>query len=419
MSLPLFPDREPEQLAPPEPAAPVVLSVSQLTSAIKNTLEGTFPAVWVAGEISNFSKPQSGHCYFTLKDEDAQIRAVVWRSSARALSCELHDGMEVVCQGSLDVYAPRGSYQLIVSKIEPLGLGALQQRLKQLMQRLSAEGCFDAARKRPLPRFPRRIAVVTSPTSAAVRDFLQVMSRRWRGVDVLIVPARVQGDGSAEEIARAIGQVNRLRTAIDTLVVCRGGGSLEDLWSFNEEVVVRAICASRIPVVSAVGHEIDVTLADLAADVRALTPSEAAELCVPARADLAAALADRRQRLSGALRNRALTARRRLEALAAARVLRRPEERVHALMQGLDDLQGRARRAMGHRLLHARHRAGALADQLDSLSPLKVLARGYSLTERADSGQIIRDAGQLAAGDTLRTRFGKGQAISRVVDVDE
>ncbi len=248
--------------------AQTVLSVSQLTAEIKDLLESAYPEVWVSGEISNFSRPQSGHCYFTLKDDEAQIRAVMWRMTAARVRFDLEDGLEVVCRGALDVYAPRGSYQLVVQQIEPKGLGALEQALRKLRARLAAEGLFDPGRKRPLPRFPRRIAVVTSPTGAAVRDFLEVLRRRWRGADVLVVPVRVQGEGSAAEIAAAIQMVNRLATPVDVLVVARGGGSLEDLWSFNEEIVVRAIHASQVPVVSGVGHEIDVTLADLVADVR-------------------------------------------------------------------------------------------------------------------------------------------------------
>ena len=256
------------------PSSPPVLTVSALTLLIKEVVEGSFPLVWVSGEISNFSRPQSGHCYLTLKDDQAQIRAVIWRGTAATIRCDLHDGLEVICRGHLDLYALRGSYQLVVDELQPKGLGALEQALRRLREKLAAEGLFDRGRKRPFPTFPRRIAVITSPTGAAIRDFLQVLNRRWRGCDVLIVPVRVQGVGSAEEIARAIATVNRLLSPVDVLVVARGGGSLEDLWAFNEEPVVRAIAASRIPVVSGVGHEIDVTLADLAADLRALTPAK-------------------------------------------------------------------------------------------------------------------------------------------------
>jgi len=269
---------------------PRVLSVSEFTARLKQLLEESFPEVWVVGEISGLARPASGHIYFTLKDDQAQLRAVVWRSTARRLGFELEDGLEVVCGGYLEVYAPRGTYQLIVEQVEARGMGALERAFRRLYERLSREGLFDRQRKRPLPPLVRRIAVVTSPTGAAIRDFLQVLSRRWAGADVLIVPSRVQGEGAAEELAAAVAAVNRLRPAPDCLVLARGGGSLEDLWAFNEEVLLRAIVASRVPVVSAVGHEIDVTLSDLAADVRALTPSEAAELLAPEAEELLARL---------------------------------------------------------------------------------------------------------------------------------
>ena len=285
------------------------LSVSQLTAQVKDLLEGSFPSVWVEGEISNLSRPQSGHCYLSIKDERAQLRAVLWRGTAERLPVKLVDGMEVICQGGLDVYAPRGSYQLVIRKVLPKGEGGLQKALRRLRDKLSAEGLFDKSQKKPLPRFPRRIAVVTSPTGAAIHDFLQVLQRRWRHADVLLVPVRVQGSDAAAEIATAIEQVNLLREPVDVIVVGRGGGSLEDLWAFNEEPLVRAIYASKIPVISAVGHEIDVTLADLVADIRALTPSEAAELVVPDEGEIISLLHNLLQRLAAGLRGRALAAR--------------------------------------------------------------------------------------------------------------
>ncbi|MGD9721660.1 MAG: exodeoxyribonuclease VII large subunit [Pirellulales bacterium] len=396
---------------------PPVLSVSELTRRIKDSLETQFPAVWVSGEISNFSRPQSGHCYLTLKDDGAQIRAVIWRQAASRVKFQLDDGLEVVCQGYLDVYAPRGSYQLVVQQIEPLGIGALELALRQLRERLAAEGLFEPARKRPLPRFPRRIAFVTSPTGAAVRDFLEVLRRRWSGVHVLIVPARVQGEGAAAEIAAGIELVNRLAVDVDVLVVGRGGGSLEDLWAFNEEVVVRAIHASRIPVVSAVGHEIDVTLSDLVADVRALTPSEAAERIVPLAEEIRGYLAGQQRRMTAALRARAAHAAARLEALAGSRALRRPLERVQLLSRALDELSARSRRAVERRLEFARSHLDTRAASLESLSPLAVLGRGYSLTSRLEDGTMVRSAQQTRVGDRLRTRLAKGELVSRVEEI--
>jgi exodeoxyribonuclease VII large subunit len=398
---------------------PEILSVSELTARIKDVLEATFPAVWVAGEIGDLARPRSGHCYFTLKDAQAQLPAVIWRTTASRLRFELHDGLEVTCRGRLEVYAPRGRYQLIVEAIEPRGIGALELAFRQLHERLSKEGLFDPARKRPLPRFPRRIAVVTSPSGAALRDFLEVLRRRWRGADVLVVPVRVQGEGAGEEIAAAIRLVNRLSAPVDCLVVTRGGGSLEDLWAFNEEVVVRSIVASRIPVVSGVGHEIDVTLADLAADVRALTPSEAAERVVPAAEELGQTLRQYHRRLAAAIRSRAAEAGRRWGSLATHRLFRQPLTLVHDLARRLDELEARSQRLVREGALRARSRVEALAARLNSLSPLAVLGRGYSLTRRVSDGQVVRDADELAHGDDIKTRFARGQAISRVERVEE
>ncbi len=396
-----------------------VLSVWELTAQIKNLLETSLPTVWVAGEMSNLARPRSGHVYLTLKDERAQLRAVIWRNTASGLPFDLADGLEVICRGHIDLYAPRGTYQLIIERIEPKGIGALELALRQLRERLAKEGLFDPQRKRPLPAFAQHIAVVTSPTGAAIHDFLQVLARRWRGADVLIAPARVQGEGAAEEIAAAIEALNRLNVPLDCLVVTRGGGSLEDLWAFNEEVVVRAIAASRIPVISAVGHEIDVTLSDLAADVRALTPSEAAELVAPASEELVAGLKQYQSRLLAALRSRQAAARLKLDALAGHHVLRRPYQRIEDLARRLDELEGRAVRSVRGRLKAARGQTEAMASRLQTLSPLDVLGRGYSLTQRTSDGRVIRDAAELTPGQQITTRFARGRAISRVEQIDE
>ncbi|MGQ9576031.1 MAG: exodeoxyribonuclease VII large subunit [Thermoguttaceae bacterium] len=395
-----------------------VLSVSELTALVEGVLEDAFPDVWVAGEISDLARPQSGHCYFTLKDAGAQIAALIWRSAAAQVRFDLRDGLEVVCHGHLEVYAPRGRYQLIVEEIIPRGIGALELALRQLRDRLAREGLFDPARKRPLPPFPRKIAVVTSPTGAALRDFLEVLRRRWQAVDVLVVPARVQGEGAAQQIAAAIAAVNRLTVPIDCLVVTRGGGSLEDLWAFNEEVVVRAIRASRIPVVSGVGHEIDVTLADLAADVRALTPSEAAERVAPAAEEIAAQLRQYAARLAGVIRSRLAAARSRWEALAASPALSRPLARLHDQARRIDELESRLLAAVRQHLRDGLRTADGLAARLDSLSPLAVLRRGFSLTERVRDGRLVRDVSQIALGEPLRTRFARGQAVSRVEQIE-
>ena len=407
-------------MLPPTPSAERPLSVWELTAQIKDLMEAAFPEVWVAGEVSNFARPQSGHCYLTLKDDRAQLRAVMWRGVAVRLRFDLHDGLEVICRGHLDVYAARGSYQLIIEDIVPRGMGALELALRQLREKLAREGLFDPARKRPLPPFVRRIAVVTSPTGAAIRDFLQVLARRWRGADVLVVPVRVQGEGAAAEIAAAIETVNRLNELrpIDCIVVTRGGGSMEDLWAFNEERVVRAIVASRIPVISAIGHEIDVTLSDLAADVRALTPSEAAELVAPAAEELVADLRQVERRLAAALRSRAESSRARLEGIARHTVFRRPFQRIFELGRRLDELDVRTLRAIRGVLRHARQQTDTAAGRLESLSPLAVLGRGYSLTQRTADGQLIRTAAELSPGQQITTRFARGQTISRVEQVE-
>lgn len=395
------------------------LSVSQLTGQLKGLVEESFPGMWVAGEVSNFSRPQSGHCYFTLKDDQAQIRAVMWRGSATRLDFQMTDGLELVCFGRLDVYAPRGSYQLVVDRAHPQGVGALELALRQLRDKLAAEGLFDPERKRPLPKFPRRIGFVTSPTGAAIRDFLEVLRRRWTGIEVIVIPARVQGDGAAAEIAAGIKAANRIQPPLDALVVGRGGGSLEDLWCFNEEPVVRAIAASRIPTISAVGHEIDVSLSDLAADVRALTPSEAAERVVPAAEEVLARLTRTGDRLHGTVRRLVQMHAQRLEMLARRRPFAHPHSHVEDRVRMADELDARARRGIQNLLTTRSHRLANLAGKLESLSPLAVLGRGYSVTQDARTGKVIRSAHQVKPKQQLRTRLAEGEVLSVVQEISE
>jgi exodeoxyribonuclease VII large subunit len=401
------------------PTTEEILSVSQLSARLKGVMEENFPSVWVAGEISNYSQPQSGHCYFTLKDDGAQLRAVMWRNTAARLKLALHDGIEVVCRGRLDLYPPRGSYQLVVDELQPKGMGALELALRQRREKLAAEGLFDSVRKRRLPTFPRRIGVVTSPTGAAIRDFLQVMHRRWRGVEVLIFPARVQGDGAAEEIVAGIRAANKVQPKIDVLVVTRGGGSLEDLWCFNEESVVRAIAASKVPTISGIGHEIDVTLADLVADVRALTPSEAAERVVPSAADLNDAVRSLQHRLNTALATLLAHARHRLDALASRPSLCRPLEAIHLRGRRLDELALRLKSASQGMLRDRRSALETMAGKLESLSPLGVLGRGYSLTFREGGSKLITSTEKLKAGQRIVTRFLQGTAVSVVDRIED
>jgi exodeoxyribonuclease VII large subunit len=399
-------------------AAQQTLSVSQLTAQIKNALEGEFPSVWVSGEISNHTRPRSGHSYFTLKDEQAQISAVMWRGTTARLKFDLADGLDVICHGHVDVYAPHGKYQLVVDELQLKGMGALELALRKLREKLAAEGLFDPSRKRKLPAFPRLVAFVTSPTGAAVRDFLEVLRRRWRGVDVLVIPARVQGKGAAAEIVAGIRLANRLSTPPDVLVVGRGGGSLEDLWAFNEEPVVRAIAASRIPTISAVGHEIDVTLADLAADVRALTPSEAAERVVPAVEEIAGRMRGFQQRLRHAAHRRVMWLRARWEGLAAQRPFRRPFDLVHDRSRRVDEFALQSNAAVQRILRDRQNRLAMMAGKIESLSPLEVLARGYTITQDARSGIVIRSPSQLHVGQLMVTRFATGEAASKVESIN-
>src|SRR3984885_2536867 len=314
-----------------------LLSIGELSRRLKALVEMSFPYVCVEGEISNLSRAASGHVYFTLRDEGAQIRGVLWRSAAVRVRFDLHDGLHVVAAGPLEVYTARGSYQLVVERLIPQGIGPLELAFRQRYEKLAAEGLFAEERKRPLPRFPRRIALVTSPTGAAVRDLLQVITRRWPACDLVIVPVPVQGEQAAPAIAGGLRAAAAL-PRVDVIVTGCGGGSLEDLWAFNEEIVARAIFNSPIPVVSAVGHEIDVTIADLVADRRALTPSEAGELVVPQRADVLSDLAHLGVRMQSAVaevvRRRRLT----VEALAGSRAISRPLDRIRELERSVDDL---------------------------------------------------------------------------------
>ncbi len=388
-----------------------ILTVTQLTHQIKDLLEGTFPDVWVEGEISNLTAPQSGHIYFTLKDEQAQVRAVLFRSSQRHLKFTLQHGMSVICRGRVSLYEPRGEYQVIVEYIEPKGVGALQRAYEELKARLEREGLFDLERKRPLPVLPRRIGVVTSPTGAAIRDILRVIRRRHPRVEILIYPVPVQGPEAAPAIAQAIAYFNRERN-VDVMIVGRGGGSLEDLWAFNEEVVARAIFSSGIPVISAVGHETDFTIADFVADLRAPTPSAAAEMVVESEEHLRAAVHGLRSRLGLAIRSDLDQARSRLD--HAVRLLGDPRKRTQEYGQRIDELQSRLAYGLRNVLRHGRAHLGSMTAALDHLNPLAILSRGYSVTRREPAGTIVRDAGTVRPGDKIRTQVFKGVILSRV-----
>ena len=396
-----------------EPETPPILSVSDLNAAAKDLLGDVFSDVWVAGEVSDLSRPSSGHLYFSLKDEQAAIRAVVWRSTVARMPFQIEDGQQLLCRGKIDLYVVRGSYQLVITRAEPHGVGELQLAFEQLKNRLSAEGIFDDQHKQLTPWLPRKIAFVTSPSGAAIRDFLEVIRRRWSNVHVVVIPTRVQGPGAAAEIAAGIRTANALTDVPDLLVVGRGGGSMEDLWCFNEEEVVRAIFASDIPVISAVGQEIDVTLSDLVADRRALTPSEAAELAVPSEADVRAALAGAQQRLAGTLQNRVGQARQQLKTLSSRPVLQRPEELVEQRARLVDDWEQRLLRGIGEHVGGGREKVALASAGLNALSPLGVLERGYCVTQDT-SGKVIQNITALSEGMTIVTRLNDGRVYSTV-----
>jgi exodeoxyribonuclease VII large subunit len=393
-----------------------VYTVSSLTAEVKAVLEDGFSAIWVEGEVSNFKHHTSGHMYFTLKDAEAQIRAVMFRGNNRLLKFQPKDGLAVLMFGTVTVYERRGEYQVNVEFMEPKGVGALQLAFEQLKASLEAEGLFDTARKRPLPRLPRRIGIITSPTGAVIRDMLTIIGRRFPGLAILIHPVQVQGETAAQEIAAALARLGR-RPDLDVLIVARGGGSLEDLWAFNEEIVARAIAASPIPVISAVGHETDVTIADFVADLRAPTPSAAAELVVAQRDELRLRvdeLAARTQTvIQGALtahRERLQMLGRHLAVLSPVAQVRRQAERLGGIRQRLFAWWGMARMLRQERLR-------VLAGKLESLSPLAILARGYSICFALPGRQVVKAVGDVPAGSQVAVRLFRGELTCVVREV--
>ncbi|HVG35561.1 MAG TPA: exodeoxyribonuclease VII large subunit [Pyrinomonadaceae bacterium] len=444
------------------------LTVSELTQQVRAAVETRFRSVWVEGEVSNFRAHTSGHWYFTIKDETAQLRATCFRNTNRAIRFRPTDGLQVRARGRLTVYEPRGEYELEVEGLDPVGAGALRVAFEQMRERLSSEGLFDEERKRPLPLFPRRIGIVTSASGAALRDILTVISRRTRTVDVLIAPARVQGVGAALEIVRAIELLNRYHLeataagradeGVDAIIVGRGGGSIEDLWAFNEEAVARAIASSAIPVISAVGHETDTTIADFAADVRAATPSAAAELVAAREDELEALVFNHTRDLVRAIRFRIMDERSRVAEAAMSQgfddvrarlrhtgaTLLETRHRIETLVNRATALARRRTDALSCRLSPARlaarvaesrvrfavlcaardaaarsrldderARLAVMVASLDALSPLAVLKRGYALA-RDREGRLVRDARELKVGDTLKLRLAVGAVTARV-----
>jgi len=430
-----------------------------LTGLLRTSIEAQFSDIWLEGELSNLRAPGSGHVYCTLKDKTSQIRAVLFRSTAVRLRFALQEGLQVIVRGRLTVYEPRGEYQIVLDTVEPKGIGALQLAFEQLKERLATEGLFDQDRKKSIPAFPRTVGVVTSLTGAAIRDILAVLRRRWPTLHILIAPVQVQGGHAGRQIAEALTSLNSLGS-VDVIIVGRGGGSLEDLWSFNEEIVVRAIAASHVPVVSAVGHEIDVTLADFVADLRAPTPSAAAEAVVPVLAEIVERLRELKVRLGQVMLRNCAFERQRLDAGirgvtdvrfrlqdAAQRtddrvdrlhemvqqLLMAGRERVHGVQRDLSGLnpilaikQGlatvpqfskRLEGQMGVMLAQHRHRIHATLAQLNTLSPLAILGRGYSILQTVPAGQILHRANDVRVGQELEAQLASGRLSCTVTQV--
>ena len=438
-----------------------ILTVSELTGRLRDLIEEAFDAVWLVGEISNLRQPSSGHFYFTLKDRQAQVRAVMFRTKRRYLAFDPEDGREVLVRGRLSVYEPRGEYQVVVDYMEPRGEGALRLAFEQLKDRLAQEGLFDQERKKKLPFLPQRVALVTSPTGAAVRDFIHVSRRRFENVGLFVYPVRVQGEEAAGEIARAVSDLNQWG-GFDLMVLTRGGGSLEDLWAFNEEVVARAVAASKIPVVSAVGHEVDFTICDFVADLRAPTPSGAAEMIFREKKALASHLQGASRRLSAAMRGLVQLQRERLshfqtkmgdpgkivsefrltldertefmirhlqETMAGHhRALVEAESRLGSVNPGVRLTIQRSRLEDHRRTLArtgrqvprlARERLAGLAGRLGDLNPLAVLERGYALVQRKPDLAALRSSREVAPGDEIRIRLAQGALDASVDEVLE
>jgi len=404
------------EMIPPAGTGKKVLSVSELTREIKSLLENRFSHVWVEGEISGFKHHQSGHIYFSLKDDKALLKAVFFSRYHHDVRFDLEDGLKVICYGKISVYEVRGEYQIYVERIEPKGLGALQLAFEQLKAKLSQEGLFDPGRKRPIPPYPRKVGIVTSPTGAAIRDILNIVDRRFAGIHILINPVRVQGEGSADEIARAIDEFNVLED-VDVLIVGRGGGSLEDLWAFNEETVARAIHRSKIPVISAVGHEVDWTIADMVADLRAPTPSAAAELVTRSREELERRIKDLAWRAETNAKKIWQMQDERVQRLLASPAFRQPQSLTEQWVQRVDEqvrqLGNYAKNLLSLKRSYLKHAAG----KLDALSPLGILNRGYSLTFDG-RGRLLKNVDSLNAGEVVKTRLERGTFESKVIKIE-
>lgn len=395
-----------------------VYTVSEVTRDIRVALENTFGAVWVEGEVSNFIHHTSGHMYFSIKDKTSVLSCALFRRANAKLKFEIKNGMHILCFGKISVYDKTGRYQLIIEEVEPRGRGALQIAFEQLKEKLRGEKLFDESHKVPIPYLPQRVGVITSPTGAAIRDILNVAKRRFSNIEIILNPARVQGDIAKEEIAEALDLFNALGN-VDVIILGRGGGSLEDLWPFNEEIVARAIYRSKIPIISAVGHEIDWTISDFVADFRAPTPSAAAELVIPKKEDLTALLQGFSQRMKTTLVSRVDFLNEKLTALGERHVFKKPFNVIVQYEQEIDDLAGTLALKGEFVIKFKKESLNALTGKLDALSPLAILNRGYSITLRKKDGEVLKDAGVLKKRELIKTKLAKGEIISRVEEAGQ
>lgn len=388
-----------------------VLTVSQLTSMVKGILEENFALLWVEGEVSNLRTPSSGHIYFTLKDENSQIKVVMFRGRGSFLKFRLEDGLHIILRGNITVYETRGEYQILADYVEPVGAGALQLAFEQMKERLAKEGLFDKNRKRPIPSVPKKVGIITSPTGAAIRDMLHIMERRFANLHIMIYPVRVQGVEAPPEIIQAIRDMNGIPD-LDAIIVGRGGGSIEDLWAFNDEGVARAIYNSRVPVISAVGHETDFTIADFVADLRAPTPSAAAELVVQNKADIEERLKTLNRRLRHISKGRLTLLNSHLRNMEGR--LRSPIDRVRQFAQRLDDMTIRLNLSIRQKLEFSKKKLDRDMSLLNSLSPLAILQRGYSITTSLSTGAVVKEIAEVKVGDRVGVRVTDGEMECRV-----
>jgi exodeoxyribonuclease VII large subunit len=395
-----------------------IYKVSEINRIAKNLLEGEFPEIWLEGEISNLTLHSSGHLYFSLKDEEAQINAIMYKWQVGELKFVPENGMKVIARGKLSVFVKGGRYQIIVSTLQPMGIGALQQAFEQLKQKLEKEGLFDKAHKRPIPMLPQKIGIVTSPTGAAIRDILNIIERRFANVHILIYPVRVQGDSASGEIAEAIAYLNEHYPSLDVLIVGRGGGSLEDLWPFNREIVARAIYNSRIPVISAVGHEVDYTISDFVADLRAPTPSAAAELVVSNKIELEKKILLLTSKIKSSMEYELDERISQYRRLVESRIFLHPEELYSQFQQEIDYYLEKLISQCAHFLDFQKERLNSIVGKLNVLSPLNILARGYSITYKLPENEVLRNTLQVNLKDRVKVKLHRGEIICTVEETN-